>query len=204
MIGEGAPRGFRPGSGELLVENGSMTSVRNADDVQVGTVPGIDAAWSADGAQIAFVAGDALEVATASGTDVRQLATGVAGIPAWAADGTAVAVSTVGALEVVPFDGSAPHVVFDGPGVDPAWSPDGATIAFDVNQGGRWAIWLVAPDGSGALGVALDLRTHEAVAEHSDGRSERVALTPNRAVGEVTRELLSTLRESGMQLLLGS
>jgi hypothetical protein len=49
---------------------------------------------------------------------------------------------------------------------------------------------LPAPDGSGALVVALDLHTHEAVAEHSDGRVLRVALTPNRPVGEVTRELL--------------
>ncbi len=29
---------------------------------------------------------------------------------------------------------------------------------------------LPAPDGSGGLVVALDLRTHEAVVEHSDGR----------------------------------
>jgi hypothetical protein len=49
---------------------------------------------------------------------------------------------------------------------------------------------LPAPDGSGALSVALDLRTHEVVLEHSDGRSQRVPLTPNRAVGEVTREVL--------------
>jgi hypothetical protein len=53
---------------------------------------------------------------------------------------------------------------------------------------------LPAPDGSGAFGVTLDLHTHEAVAEHSDGRSERVPLTPNRAVGEVTRELLAAIR----------
>ena len=32
---------------------------------------------------------------------------------------------------------------------------------------------LPAPDGSGAFVVALDLRTHEAVVEHSDGRVER-------------------------------
>jgi Family of unknown function (DUF5996) len=52
---------------------------------------------------------------------------------------------------------------------------------------------LPAPDGSGALVAALDLRTHEAVAEHSDGRAQRVALTPDRPVGEVTRELLGAL-----------
>ena len=49
---------------------------------------------------------------------------------------------------------------------------------------------LPAPDGSGALVVALDLHAHEAVAEHSDGRAHRVALTPDRPVGAVTRELL--------------
>jgi Family of unknown function (DUF5996) len=53
---------------------------------------------------------------------------------------------------------------------------------------------LPAPDGSGALVVALDLRTHEAVAEHSDGRVGRVALAPDRPVGEVTRELLDAVR----------
>lgn len=49
---------------------------------------------------------------------------------------------------------------------------------------------LPAPDGSGALVVALDLRTHEAVADHSDGRARRVPLTPNRPVADVTREIL--------------
>src|SRR4051812_14849059 len=54
---------------------------------------------------------------------------------------------------------------------------------------------LPAPDGSGALVVALDLRRHEALAEHSDGSERRVALTPDRPVGEVTRELLDAVRE---------
>jgi len=52
---------------------------------------------------------------------------------------------------------------------------------------------LPAPDGSGALVVALDLRTHEVVVEHSDGRTGNVPLTPNRAVGTVTRELLGAI-----------
>jgi hypothetical protein len=56
---------------------------------------------------------------------------------------------------------------------------------------------LPAPDGSGALVAALDLRTHEAVAEHSDGRSHRLPLTPDRPVGEVTRELLEAVRDLG-------
>jgi hypothetical protein len=56
---------------------------------------------------------------------------------------------------------------------------------------------LPAPDGSGALVVALDLHTHEAVAEHSDGRALRVPLTPDRPVGEVTRELLHAVGSLG-------
>ena len=53
---------------------------------------------------------------------------------------------------------------------------------------------LPAPDGSGALVVALDLHTHEALVEHSDGGRARVALTPDRAVGEVTRDVLDHVR----------
>jgi Family of unknown function (DUF5996) len=56
---------------------------------------------------------------------------------------------------------------------------------------------LPAPDGSGALAVVLDLRAHAAVAEHSDGRVERVALTPDRPVGEVTRAVLDAVCRLG-------
>jgi Family of unknown function (DUF5996) len=54
---------------------------------------------------------------------------------------------------------------------------------------------LPAPDGSGSLVVALDLHSHEALAEHSGGGSRRVRLTPNRAVGAVTREVLAAIAE---------
>ena len=56
---------------------------------------------------------------------------------------------------------------------------------------------LPAPDGSGGLVVALDLRVHEAVVEHSSGRSERITLTPHRPVGEVTREVLAAVGRLG-------
>jgi hypothetical protein len=52
---------------------------------------------------------------------------------------------------------------------------------------------LPAPDGSGAIVAGLDLRTHEAFVEHSDGRETRISLTPNRPVGEVTRETLEAV-----------
>ncbi len=56
---------------------------------------------------------------------------------------------------------------------------------------------LPAPDGSGALAVTLDLRTHEAVVEHRDGRTRRFALAPDRPVSEVTRSVLGAVRELG-------
>jgi hypothetical protein len=56
---------------------------------------------------------------------------------------------------------------------------------------------LPAPDGSGAFVVALDLRTHDAVIEHSDGRAKRLALAPDRAVGAVTRDVLEAVRSLG-------
>jgi hypothetical protein len=56
---------------------------------------------------------------------------------------------------------------------------------------------LPAPDGSGSLVVVLDLHSHETVIEHSNGRVERVALTPDRAVGVVTREVLAAVRRLG-------
>jgi uncharacterized protein DUF5996 len=52
---------------------------------------------------------------------------------------------------------------------------------------------LPAPDGSGAIVATLDLRTHEALVEHSDGREARIPLTPNRSVGDVTRETLDAV-----------
>ncbi len=53
---------------------------------------------------------------------------------------------------------------------------------------------LPAPDGSGALVVALDLRVHEAVVEHSGGRVEHIPLTPHRPVGDVTKDVLAAVR----------
>jgi hypothetical protein len=56
---------------------------------------------------------------------------------------------------------------------------------------------LPAPDGSGALVVALDLRVHEAVVEHSGGVAKRFPLFPDRPVAEVTRQVLDAVRTVG-------
>jgi Family of unknown function (DUF5996) len=56
---------------------------------------------------------------------------------------------------------------------------------------------LPAPDGSGSIVVALDLRVHEAVVEHSGGLVKRFPLAPDRPVAEVTREVLDAVRALG-------
>src|SRR3954454_1500769 len=56
---------------------------------------------------------------------------------------------------------------------------------------------LPAPDRSGGLVVALDLHTHEAVVEHTSAGSVRIPLTPDRAVGQVTRDVLAAVGRLG-------
>ncbi len=67
--------------------------------------------------------------------------------------------------------------------------------ALRLSARGWETLSLPAPDGSGAFVVALDLRSHETVIEHSDGRVHRVALAPDRPVGEVTREVLAAVQD---------
>src|ERR1700750_2226589 len=59
--------------------------------------------------------------------------------------------------------------------------------ALRLNARGWETLPLACPDGTGVFSVTLDLRMHEAVVEHGDGRVERIALLPDRSVGEVTR-----------------
>src|SRR5947199_6530471 len=48
---------------------------------------------------------------------------------------------------------------------------------------------LPAPDGSGSFVTALDLHSHEALVEHTSGPTRRIALRPDRPVGDVTLQL---------------
>jgi Family of unknown function (DUF5996) len=73
--------------------------------------------------------------------------------------------------------------------------PELQHAALRLSARGWETLPLPAPDGSGAVVCALDLHRHEALAQHSDGRERRVALRPDRAVGEVTRELLGHICE---------
>lgn len=53
---------------------------------------------------------------------------------------------------------------------------------------------LPAPDGSGAMVVIIDLHAHETRVEHSDGGRRAVPFTPDRPVGDVSREVLNAVR----------
>jgi hypothetical protein len=75
--------------------------------------------------------------------------------------------------------------------------PELEHAALRLSARGWETLPLPAPDGFGALVVALDLQTHEAVVEHSGGGVRRIALTPDRSVGEVARELLDAVRVLG-------
>src|SRR3954469_8650397 len=65
--------------------------------------------------------------------------------------------------------------------------------ALRLSARGWETLALPAADGSGAIVVALDLHAHKAVVEHSAGHETRIALTPNRPVAEVTREVLEAV-----------
>jgi hypothetical protein len=71
--------------------------------------------------------------------------------------------------------------------------PELQHAALRLTARGWETLLLPAPDGSGAFALALDLRAHEALVQHVDGRLERVPLTPNRSVAVVTREVLAAV-----------
>src|SRR6201992_1794480 len=67
--------------------------------------------------------------------------------------------------------------------------PELQHAALRLTARGWESLPLPAPDGAGAVVGVLDLHAHEAAIEHSGGDARRVALTPNRSVGSVTRDL---------------
>jgi hypothetical protein len=73
--------------------------------------------------------------------------------------------------------------------------PDFQHLALRLTARGWETLPLPAPNRSGAFVAALDLHTHHVVVEHSGGATRRVALMPDRAVGSVTRRLLTAVRE---------
>jgi hypothetical protein len=62
--------------------------------------------------------------------------------------------------------------------------------ALRLSARGWETLALPTPDRARAIVVALDLRAHEALIERTDAPSRRVALSPDRPVADVTREVL--------------
>ena len=157
IIGAGRPRGFRPGEGQLLVELGNVTTIRDAQDRMLGTAAGIDATWSPDGTQIAYLNGDSLVIAGADGKGPRDVMTGIVRSatdvtgPVWSPDGKEIALSTATQLLAVTSDGSGSRSLFNGDNANPSWSFDGSKIAFEHAA----AIWLADRSGN-AVTPAVD------------------------------------------------
>jgi len=63
---------------------------------------------------------------------------------------------------------------------------------------------MPAPNGSGAIVVALDLRHHEAVVEHTNGADVHIPLTPNRPVAEVTHDVLEAVRNLAGRVVINT
>ena len=126
-----------------------------------------DAAWSPDGARVAFISRppgepDALVTAAANGTDLRVImrsdgALPFFGCPAWSPDRTNLAVTRssggiAGELWLVPLGGGAPRrVSHDDAGVfsnQPVFTPDGRGLIHQSNRGGATNLWILFLDGN--------------------------------------------------------
>ena len=127
------------------------------------------AAFSPDGAQIAFHVSNALGgifVAGATGESARRITDGGFD-PAWSPDGKLIAYATeeVGdpyqrlgdsTMYVVDVGGGAPRKVLDGDAVQPSWSPSGERLVYWNNLGGQRDIYTVPAAGGMPVAVTKD------------------------------------------------
>jgi Tol biopolymer transport system component len=128
--------------------------------------PDSEAAWSADGTQLAFVA-------DGTSSSIWKMAAGGSGqvnltndpdsndfAPAWSPDGTQIAYAhddvATSTLQIWAMNsgGTSKHQLVPKPGNasddHPVWSPDGTKIAFDRVAGGQSQIYVANADGSGS------------------------------------------------------
>ncbi len=121
--------------------------------------PEFDAAWSPDGARIAFRSernGESeIWLMNADGSGQHRVARGIA--PAWSPDGSKIAYASPGSptgspssgISIMNADGSGQHrLPHTNGGEYPSWSPDGKRIAFNSNLSGDHVMYIVDVDGS--------------------------------------------------------
>ncbi len=147
--------------------------------------------WAPDGRSILVQSdrdGDPdLWLAPTDGSEPTQLTDeyGAESFAAFSPDGQVVVFSREidadGGLWSVNVDGSDLHEVLDEPGLDdwaPDWSPDGTRIVFTRTMAGDvlgGELWTVAPDGSGAEELAVDVPDPVWARWSPDGRTLLVA-----------------------------
>jgi Tol biopolymer transport system component len=140
--------------GEILVARAAGGRLR-----RVAAAPIISqAAWSPDGARIAYVSRGRVYLVRRDGGGRRLVGRGSS--LAWAPDSRRVAYDSggLGPIRVAAADGTAPHPVTSGPyDRAPSWSPDGLQILFSrtAGIGGAASLYAVGRDGGKARALGI-------------------------------------------------
>lgn len=149
----------------------------NVSNYHLSWVVDDEAAWSPDGARIAFTStrgwpaecSSGIYVMNADGSEVERLSDVPGANPAWAPDGSRIAFErrcdfwseNSAEIYIVNADGTGAVNLTNHPAHDyqPAWSPDGTQLAFVSNRDNeqRHDMWLMNADGTGARNLTSTL-----------------------------------------------
>lgn len=167
------PSGFQSIDGPAVSPNGDTIAFTTGGaalylvDVDGSNVQQVasgvqEAAWSPDGAYLAYVSlRDGLHVHDLSNGETIQLTNSPRDTaPAWSPDGRYIAFSRFvdpgnAEIFVVQSDGGSEQrlTVASEDDYSPTWSPDGRHIAFGSNRDGTEGLWFMGTDGTGQTKV---------------------------------------------------